>query len=464
MTATLRPSREIRSGAKPAEHLGASRRFEPYPAYKDSGVEWLGEIPAHWRLKRLKYFSSINDEALGEDTDPDLEVSYVDIGSVDAIEGIVEKERFVFANAPSRARRVVRHGDIIVSTVRTYLRAIAPIIDPEPGLIVSTGFAVVRPGRELDSSFASYALQAPYFVDRVVANSVGVSYPAINASEMARFAVATPDVGEQRAIAAFLDRETEKIDTLVAKKERLIELLEEKRTALITRAVTKGLDPNAPMKDAGVEWLDDIPAHWEVVKLKYLCSVVKDGLHLTPPKVEQGIPFLSTQHIRNRRIDLDTATFISEEDYRRGHPKVRPEAGDVLITLVGSIGFAAILRSKHVPLSFTRHVGYVRPRKDLLAKYLVNYTESDPFKTFIDLEVSQVAQPSIYLSSLAEHRIPAAPQSEQKQILAILSEETGKLDRLIAKIREGIDRLREFRTALISAAVTGKIDVREEAA
>lgn len=248
------------------------QRFRPYPEYKDSGVEWLGRVPAHWRVRRLKYLATVNDEALSETTDPNLDILYVDIGSVDSIEGILHKERLVFEQAPSRARRIVRHGDVIVSTIRTYLRAITAIREAETNTIVSTGFAVVRP-REVDTSFAAYALRAPYFVERVVAHSVGVSYPAINVSEMMCFPLAYPDTAEQRALAAFLDRETAKIDALVAKKEKLIELLEEKRTALITQAVTKGLDPNIPMKDSGVGWLGKIPAHWELKKIKHLCQV-----------------------------------------------------------------------------------------------------------------------------------------------------------------------------------------------
>src|SRR3989337_2296575 len=239
------------------------RQFRPYPDYRGSGVEWLGEIPAHWEVKLLKHLSSVDDESLPEDTDPEREIIYVDIGNVDASAGIAAKERYSFSTAPSRARRVVRHGDVIVSTVRTYLKAIAAIVDPEPNLVVSTGFAVIRP-RLLDFRFAAYALRAPYFVDRVVAHSVGVSYPAINATEMACFPIVFPALEEQHAIAAFLDRETSKIDALVAKKERLIKLLQEKRAALISHAVTKGLDPNFGAAKVGSASFSEMPDHWEV--------------------------------------------------------------------------------------------------------------------------------------------------------------------------------------------------------
>ena len=239
-------------------------RFKPYPRYKDSGVEWLGAIPAQWEVRRLKYLAGLNPEALLEDTDPTLVMVYVDIGGVNSLGRIVESESLTFAAAPSRARRLVRNGDVIVSTVRTYLRAIAPISDPDPGMVVSTGFAVVRPEDGLTTGYAGYALRTPYFVERVVANSKGVSFPAINEGEMATYELAVPPESEQRAIATFLDCETAKIDALVAKKERLIKLLQEKRTARITQAVTKGLASNVPKKDSGVEWLGQIPANWEV--------------------------------------------------------------------------------------------------------------------------------------------------------------------------------------------------------
>jgi len=226
------------------------RRFKPYPTYKDSGVEWLGEIPAHWEVRRLKHLAALNAESLPEDTDPTREMVYVDIGGVDNLGRIIEREQHTFASAPSRARRLVRDGDVIVSTVRTYLRAIAAITNPETGMVVSTGFAVVRPESDLTTDYGAYALRAPYFVERIVANSKGVSFPAINESDMATYELAVPLELEQRAIAAFLDRETARIDVLVAKKERLIELLQDKRTALITRAVTKGLDSNVPTKDS----------------------------------------------------------------------------------------------------------------------------------------------------------------------------------------------------------------------
>ena len=169
-------------------------------SHKDPSVEWLGEVPGHWGVSRLKFVASINDDALSEREDPLRPVSYVDISSVDSTPGITQVEEMVFEDAPSRARRLVRDGDTIVSTVRTYLRAIAPISDPPPTMVVSTGFAVIRP-RDLDPGFSAWALRAHGFVEEVVARSVGVSYPAINAPEIGNIPIAVPSVEEQRGIA-----------------------------------------------------------------------------------------------------------------------------------------------------------------------------------------------------------------------------------------------------------------------
>ena len=219
----------------------------------------------------LKYLSTINDEALTEDTNADFEMRYIDIGNVDSSGRIGELASYRFKDAPSRARRRVRNGDVIISTVRTYLQAITQVNNPPDNLIVSTGFAVVRPlHNEFDTGYCRFALREPTFLAEVEKRSVGVNYPAINVSDLANIPVHVPPMARQRAIADYLDRETARLDALVAEKERLLDLLAEKRRALITRAVTRGLDPNVPLRDSGISWLGDISAHWTQSHLKRL--------------------------------------------------------------------------------------------------------------------------------------------------------------------------------------------------
>ena len=224
--------------------------LEPHTRFKDSGIARLGDVPEGWDVKRLKYSVSINDEALSEKTDPDFEFYYIDIGSVSPVDGIINREPMVFENAPSRARRKVLSGDTIVSTVRTYLRAITPIPETAETLIVSTGFAVVRP-RKINSAFLAYALRETSFVEDIVSRSTGVSYPAVNASEIGDISITVPSQEEQIAIASYLDRETAKIDRLVEKVEEALDRLQEYRTALITAAVTGKIDVRGAARSDG---------------------------------------------------------------------------------------------------------------------------------------------------------------------------------------------------------------------
>ena len=330
--------------ATDTDNLSGVARYRPYPDYKDTDVEWLNEVPTHWRVERLKHVATLNDETLSESTDPNFAMEYIDIGSVDPVKGIIGTETLSFADSPSRARRVVRDGDVIVSTVRTYLRAIAPIEHPPINMIVSTGFAVVRP-KIIHTKFAFFLFRSSYFVERVVANSTGVGYPAINASEIGCFSICVPSIDEQHAIARFLDRETPKIDTLVAKKERLIELLKERRSALITRAVTKGLDPTVPMKDSGIEWLGWIPAHWDVKRINQTSEILRGKFTHRPrndPSLYGGDwPFIQTGDVAHARKGIKGYRQTLNE---RGLAvsKMFPE-GTLVMTIAANIGDVAVL-------------------------------------------------------------------------------------------------------------------------
>ncbi len=361
----------------------------------------------------------------------------------------------VFEKAPSRARRIVRPGDVIVSTVRTYLRAIAEIGAPASNLIVSTGFAVIRP-RQLESSFASYALRAPHFVERVVANSLGVSYPAINTSALTCFPIAYPDVHEQRLIAGFLDRETAKIDALVARKERLIELLQEKRTAFITRAVIQGLEPNVPMKESGVEWLGEIPAHWETHQGRYLYRALN-----LPPQKEDGVvtAYRDGQVTLRSKRRAEGYTFAIQEI---GYQHVR--TGDLVIQ--GMDAFAGAI-------GVSDSSGKCSPEY-LVLEPIVRDTDNRYFAATLRL-MAQRGYVLVVCNAVRERAprfrapefrnvfLPRPPETEQQFISDAIDRETARIDSLISKVHKAVGHLKEFRSALISAAVTGKIDVREEA-
>ena len=432
----------------------------PYPGYESFGVPWLGDIPAHWQIKRLKNIVTLNPESLPETTDPDYTLKYLDISNVDEVEGARPPEEMRFENAPSRARRIVRTGDTILSTVRTYLKAIAYFENPPDNLIVSTGFAVLRPCAEVLPKFLYALVRCPQFVEMVVAHSVGVGYPAINPSELSSLPVWLPPLKDQSAIAAFLDRETAKLDALIAKNERLIELLKEKRAALIRVAVTRGLDPNAPLKDSGVPWFGEMPKHWEIVALRRVIDKFVDYRGHTPPKVVSGIHLVTARNVKNGFLDFgESQEFIPEDLYNEWMVRGLPEVGDVIVTTEAPLGNVAQIVDPGVALA-QRLILLKADSTRVVNSYLKYYFLAAAGQSELQRQATGSTAEGIKASKFKAITVCVPRLDEQRAIAAYLDRETAELEALIAKVREGIDKLREYRAALIAAAVTGKIDVR----
>jgi len=434
--------------------------FPRYPAYKDSGVEWLGEVPGHWKAVPLKTVSTHNDDVLDESTAPDAEIAYIDISSVDAINGIKTKEDMLFSAAPSRARRRVKHGDVIVSTVRTYLKAIARIRDPEENLVVSTGFAVIRPRGELAPDFLGHLVSAGFFVDQVIARSTGVSYPAINASELVAISVPVPPLPEQAQIAAFLDRETAKIDALVAEQRRLMALLREKRQAVISHAVTRGLNPDAPMKSSGIEWLGDVPEHWAVTPIGHLSEYLSYGFTNPMPTTDEGPYMLTANDVDYGKVKYDSARRTSFDAFLNDvTEKSRPKRGDILITKDGTLGRVAIHEGQEACIN--QSVALLRVKQKFLRpEFMAACLLGGLYQGRMIYDAGGTTIKHIYISRLAKMPIAYPSLFEQDQLLVFLETELAKFDTLTTEAQRAIDLLQEHRTALISAAVTGQIDVR----
>jgi type I restriction enzyme, S subunit len=433
--------------------------YQGYQKYKDSGVEWLGDIPEHWEVKRLKNIASCNDEALGENTAPDFEIEYVDISSVDLVSGIRHYENMTFEKAPSRARRKVQDGDTIISTVRTYLKSIAAIKQPPINLIVSTGFAVIRPKININSNYIGYLLQSEGFVGKVVSNSVGVSYPAINSSVLISLPVVEPPLNEQEKIAQFLDYKTKQIDELIKKKETLIEKLDEKRTAIISHAVTKGLDSSVPMKDSGIEWLGDIPEHWKSIRIKFIGDI-KYGLGEPPEQLDDGLPIIRATDIYRGIIDGSKVQRVNPDKVPWSrNPELK--VGDILVVRSGAYtGDSAI-----VPDEWAGAIaGYdmvLTPTKAYSKYIALNLLSKHILEGQIYLAKSRAAQPHLNAEELGNTIICLPPIKEQKLISQYLDQKTTQIDQQKAKIKQAIELLKEYRTSLITNAVTGKIDVSQ---
>ncbi|MFH1554103.1 MAG: restriction endonuclease subunit S [Pseudomonadota bacterium] len=432
-----------------------------YDSYRDSGVEWLGEVPSHWAVVPLKAATSCNDEVLGEASDPSIEIEYIEISDVSPELGVTGSSVYAFSEAPSRARRIVRDGDVIVSTVRTYLRAIAPIVRPPANLIASTGFAVIRP-RRIAQGYLGYLFLAEYLIAEIISRSTGVSYPAINASEIMRLMVPLPSLPEQAAIAAFLDRETAKIDALVEEQRRLIALLAEKRQAVISHAVTKGLDPTVPMKDSGVEGLGEVPAHWEVTPLMRLTApgrAIMYGIVLPGPDIGAGVPIVKGGDVRPQRLRLELLCYTTPE-IEAPFARARLLPHDIVYSIRGSIGDAELVPLELEGANITQDVARISPYNAASSRWLLYVMKSKAVFSQLEHRSMGAAVRGINIFDLKRARIPVPRLAEQKLISAFLDAETRRIDALVVEASAAITLLQERRAALISAAVTGKIDVR----
>lgn len=408
-------------------------------------------------LKPLKSVTRLNPESLSETTSPDFRFDYIDIGSVVYGKGITTKQSVTFSDAPSRARKLVRENDLIISTVRTYLRAIARIGREDDKNIASTGFAVCRPVSGVDPTFLFYAVHSQPFIEEVVARSTGISYPAINPSTLGDIKLPVPSEEDQVAIALFLDRETGRIDGLIEKKTRFIALLMEKRAAVITHAVTKGIDRDAPMKDSGVDWLGRVPAHWDVVPPTALFTESKErareGDQMLSATQKYGvIPLAEYEALEQRQVTMAVVNL----DMRK-----HVEVGDFVISM----------RSMDGGLERARAVGSVRssysvlkPGPDVEGRFYGALMKSSLYIQALRLTSNFIRDgQDLNFGHVRKVKLPKPDLREQAAIADHIEAETTRIDGLITLTERSIELLREKRSALITAAVTGKIDVRAAA-
>ena len=447
----------------------SAREFTPYPAYKPSDVEWLREIPAHWQIKRLKYAAALNPRASEvRKLPPDTEVSFVPMEAVGEYGGLdlsLTKE----LSDVTGGYTYFSDGDVLVAKI-------TPCFENGKGSLAgelvngiafgTTELHVLRCRPELDKQYAFYLTLADAFRKLGEAEMYGAGgQKRVPESFVTNLRHPLPPLSEQRAIAGFLDRETARIDELVAKKERLIELLQEKRTALITRTVTRGLDLGVQMKDSGVEWLGQIPVHWEVKRLKSSAQSWQNGIWGVEPTGSNDIVCVRVADFDRVkfRANVDNPTLRSVEPGALRKRKLLP--GDLLLEVSGGgekqpVG-AVVLYDNKQPSVCSNFVAQLRPSEGFDPRFLT-YLHAALYSTRVN--VRSIKQ-SIGIQNLdkASYLNEAAgfpPVPEQHAIAEFLDRETAKLDALITKVREATDRLKELRVALISAAVTGRIDVR----
>ena len=406
----------------------------------------------------LKRVAQINRRTLGEDTPADRPMRYVDISNVNENGQILLPQELVFEKAPSRARRLVTRGDTIISTVRTYLKAIAFLPEPDAETVVSTGFAVLTPKPEMDPRYLAWAVRSDSFVGEVVARSVGVSYPAIAPTELGDIELPVHPRPIQSKIADFLDRETAKIDALIEEKERLLKLLDERRQALITEAVTRGLDPNVPMKLSGLPWLGNIPAHWAMKRLKHVLASTATGF--TPSTAEEryfgeaGLPWYTPASFTDQLILSEPVRHLTDLAIQDGQVRNFPAMSSLVIGIGATLGRVRFLdhtatgNQQLICLTFTGRVN---------AFYGCYFLRSH--ESVIRSMATGTTLPIIVAPDLVELTMPVPPLAEQETICDYVNLIGTTTKAASGDILTAIAALRSRRSALIHEAVTGQLQL-----
>jgi type I restriction enzyme S subunit len=444
--------------------------YKPYPAYRDSGVEWIGQVPEHWEVKRLRHVASFKNSNVDKKAyDGQEAVSLCNYTDVYYNEFITPDLPFMQATASAAEieQFALSKGDVIItkdSEDPSDIGIPALVKDDLPGVICGYHLTMIR-GADFDTSrllhriLQSNPTQAHFFVEAPGITRYGLSQDAIG-----DLPFNFPPEKERNGIANAVDRETTRIDAMITKKTRFIELLKEKRQALITHAVTKGLNPDATMRESGVEWIGNVPEHWAVCKLSYRYSV-ELGKMLDEKRItgDHPVPYLRNKDVQWGEIKITDLPVmdISPDEIERYTIK----NGDLLVCEGGDVGRAAIWRGDNNAIGYQKALHRLRsvsPDKDSVeffayvlgaAKRNGVFEESDTKSTISHLPAEK----------FREYRFAFPPLTEQAEIVASLNRDTARIDLLTEKTQRSIDLLKERRAAFITAAVTGQIDLRESA-
>ena len=467
-------NRSVNRSAIGSISMVCTERYTSYPECRESGVEWLGEIPAHWiclsmaRVTRSRcdgpFGSGLKSQHYSVDG-----VRVIRLQNIGGPEFLNSDQVFVDeSHADVLGDHSVLQGDLLIAGLGDDAHPVGRACVAPEGLdramVKADCFRFRLDPEKIVPEFAAYQLSA----NALAASgylATGSTRSRMNLSTTAARKIALPPVAEQHDIVSFLNRETAKFDALVAKKERLTKLLQEKRTALITRAVSRGLGPDVPMKDSGVEWLGEIPAHWEVTRLKQVADKIGSGN--TPAGgaqryVADGVMLFRSQNVQFGGLELaDVAYIDAATDADMANSRVCEE--DVLLNITGaSLGRCCVARLVGLDANVNQHVCIIRTdRRQCYPAFLAYSFESHALQDQIFNNENGVSRDALNFEQVGTLVFVKPAMDDQRAIAIFLDHVTDEIDTLISKVHCAIDRLKELRIALISAAVTGKIDVRE---
>ena len=431
---------------------------QKYPAYKESGVDWLGEIPEGWQiLPGLRFIIEGKEKNKGMIRDTVLSLSYGNIR-------VREKEELTGLVPESfETYQLVNKGDLIFrpTDLQNDKVSLRSSISNYVGIITSA-YLNLRIKDNASSKYYHYLFRA---IDnnKVIYGLGSGLRQNISYLDFRRFNFPFPPLPEQTAIANFLDDKTTKIDTAIAQKEKMIALPKERKQIMIQNAVTKGLDPNVQMKDSGVEWIGEIPEGWEVKRVKQCAHIISKG---TTPSTEgrliidEGtVRFIKAENIQNGTIIDYPCHFIDEKTNNIiGRSKL--QNGDILFVIAGAtLGKVALIEDRHLPANTNQAVSFIRPNSTVDGSYLSLWLTSGYIVILTWLEAVQSAQPNLSMEALGNFPFISPPLYEQNLILHFINDESTKIDQSITLQQTQIAKLKEYKATLIDSAVTGKIKV-----
>lgn len=434
--------------------------FPRYEKYKDSGVEWLGEVPAHWEIRQSRrLFAQRKDRATDSDKQLTASQKYGVIYQDDFTR--IEGQKVVQVIIGADILKHVEPNDFVIS-MRSFQGGLEWC-----GLrgSISSAYVMLIPSSSINYRFFFYLFKCKPYIQALQSTSNLVrDGQALRYENFTLVPLPVISVTEQQTIASFLDRETGKIDALISEQRTLIDLLKEKRQATISHAVTKGLNPNAPMRDSGIEWLGEVPTHWEVVPLGMLSVLIQTGpfgsqLH-SEEYIEGATPVINPSNIQEGKLLPDWSCTVGDEIVERlSHHKIRE--GDIVFGRRGEMGRCALVSKEEVGWLCGTGSLLVRLSEKTKPEFVSIYLRTTYVRELLKLESVGSTMDNLNAQILSRVPVPTTNTEEQQAIVNFLDQETTRFDALLAEAESAIALLQERRTALISAAVTGKIDVRE---
>lgn len=419
---------------------------------KDSGIAWIGEIPSDWKVCRIKSEYTFQTGA----TPPTEKEEYFEGDNI-WVSIADMKSKYIYDSQKHLSNSGVQKCKMTIvpkgSLLYSFKLSVGNVAFAGTDLYTNEAIASFLPDRGFLPLL--YFIAPQFIVYNANTNIYGAN---ILNQELIRNAwITLPPFEEQQSIAAFLEKKCSEIDTLISMQEEMISELQAYKQSVITEAVTKGLNPNVPMKDSGVEWIGEIPEGWKVARLKQICSKIKDGTHFSPPTADMGYPYVTAKDVRGIGIDYNKAEKISKEDYlslvKSG---CKPENGDVLIVKDGATTGRVGLVVDNEPFVILSSVAMLHPNTMCISKYLMYLLMSKILQEQILVSMAGSAMPRTTISKLVEYWGIVPPLPEQQAIASYLDEKTAQIDSLISIKQEKIEELKDYKKSIIYEYVTGK--------